>query len=57
MMKERMMKAVKEYRKKHCDNKGNIRFGNPTETQRKGLKECQMQDKNNNLVYYIIDKS
>ena len=46
-MKERMMKATKGYKKKHCDNKGNIREGNLTQTQRKGLKGCQIHAKNN----------
>ena len=57
IMKDRMMSAVKQYKEKHCDGKGNIRNGNLTAIQRKGLLECRKQAKRNKQVFYVTDKS
>ena len=57
ILKEEMMDEVKEYIANKCDNKGNIKKTNLTKTEERGLKECLKQNKNEEHVYYMTDKS
>jgi hypothetical protein len=56
-LKEEMIATVKQYRKGHCDSKGNIKAKNLSRKCQTGLREIKQMCKTGNVVCFPTDKS
>ena len=56
-MRDKMLRKVKEYKEKKCHKDGNIKSGNLTKSEAKGLKDIGERIKRKEVVIFETDKS
>ena len=55
--KEKLLECVQEYKKTHCDRKGNIKKDNLSQEEKEGLKQVKKDVKDGKIVVFTTDKS
>ena len=56
-LKEKLMDTVREYKREHCDNKGNFKQNNLSKEEVEGMKEIKDKIKQKEIVVFSTDKS
>ena len=55
--KEKLLETVKEYKSKHCNQKGEIEYSNLSKAEKQQLKSLKKDIKDKNIVIFTTDKS